>query len=328
MSKLKKALSLTLAFVMSLALAVPTFAATEPAGPQALTAAGDDEVYDRILRALIFQPADRQAVLTLHSDFQLTGNPVILGTSDYGGQFRGETYTIQPHDVVVDLNGYSITSEVDFPIFEVQDGYTLTIRDSSAEKTGRLYMNGDIDVLVHEGGKYVSEVPPAISLKSEEPDTPPAVVVEDIPASGTASASTQSVEVDGKKVEFQMYALLDENGNGTNYVKLRDLAHVLNGTKVQFSVGYSKETGIFVISGQIYEDTGSEMNTPFSGDRAYTGGGQSLQVNGQAVEMTAINLLDDQGGGYNYFKLRDLGAVLGFKVDWSAERGVYIVTES
>ena len=54
-------------------------------------------------------------------------------------------------------------------------------------------------------------------------------------AGGTAYASTQAVEVDGKKVEFQMYALKDNAGNPTNYVKLRDVAHVLNGTKAQFS---------------------------------------------------------------------------------------------
>ena len=35
-----------------------------------------------------------------------------------------------------------------------------------------------------------------------------------------------------------MYALKDGLGNGTNYIKLRDMAYVLNGTKAQFSVGY------------------------------------------------------------------------------------------
>ena len=34
-------------------------------------------------------------------------------------------------------------------------------------------------------------------------------------AGGTAYASTQIVEVDGKKVEFQMYALKDASGNPT-----------------------------------------------------------------------------------------------------------------
>ena len=144
-------------------------------------------------------------------------------------------------------------------------------------------------------------------------------------AGGTAYASTQAVEVDGKKIEFQMYALKDASGNGTNYVKLRDVAHVLNGTAAQFSVGY--DGTISLTTSQPYEDTGSEMTTPFSGDRAYTGGSQSIQVDGEATEMTAITLLDDAGGGYNYFKLRDLGKALGFNVGWSKEAGVFIESD-
>ena len=37
-----------------------------------------------------------------------------------------------------------------------------------------------------------------------------------------AYPSTQTVLVDGKPVVFNAYALKDENGNDTNYVKLRD----------------------------------------------------------------------------------------------------------
>ena len=37
-------------------------------------------------------------------------------------------------------------------------------------------------------------------------------------------------------------------------------------------------------------------------------------------------LTDDSGDGYTYYKLRDLGAALGFTVDWSAEQGVFIQT--
>ena len=79
-----------------------------------------------------------------------------------------------------------------------------------------------------------------VAAEPTEPEQPtaPAVTVEDIPASGTAIASTQTVTVDGKAVEFQMYALADANGNLTNYIKLRDMAYILNGTKAQFSVGY------------------------------------------------------------------------------------------
>ena len=143
-------------------------------------------------------------------------------------------------------------------------------------------------------------------------------------AGGTAYASTQIVEVDGKKVEFQMYALKDAAGNPTNYVKLRDVAHVLNGTKAQFSVGY--DGSISVTTGQPYADAGGEMTTPYSGDRAYRDGSGSVKVNGQSASLESTILTDDAGGDYTYFKLRDLGAALGFNVDWSADRGVIVET--
>ena len=43
--------------------------------------------------------------------------------------------------------------------------------------------------------------------------------------------------------------------------------------------------------------------------------------------MTAITLLDDNGGGYNYFKLRDLGKALGFQVDYRNETGISIQSD-
>lgn len=140
---------------------------------------------------------------------------------------------------------------------------------------------------------------------------------------GIAKASTQNVEVDGSAVTFQMYAL-EEKGGLTNYVKLRDVAHVLNSTPARFSVGY--DGVISITTGESYTDNGSEMTTPFSGDRAYRPGPGSVKINGADVTLDAIVLTDDSGGAYTYFKLRDLGAALGFKVDWTSERGVFIET--
>ena len=169
---------------------------------------------------------------------------------------------------------------------------------------------------------YSAAVAKGPAKPDPEPVTPPA---ETIPSSGTAVASTQTVTVDGKAVEFQMYALVDANGNGTNYIKLRDMAQVLNGTKAQFSVGYDNASkSISVATGQAYASTGTEMKTPFSGDRSYTVGSQSFQVIVKAVDMSAITLVDDAGGGYNYFKLRDLGRALDFYVGYSKEQGVFI----
>lgn len=151
----------------------------------------------------------------------------------------------------------------------------------------------------------------------------PAVTVDKIPAKGTAYASTQNITIDGRNVKFDAYALKDANGNLTNYVKLRDVAVALNGSAAQFEVGYD---GTISLTTKTAYTGGSEMGTPFSGDRTYQGGAQSVKVNGQSVNMTAITLYDSSSNGYNYFKLRDLGAVLGFQVGYSNETGISINT--
>lgn len=142
---------------------------------------------------------------------------------------------------------------------------------------------------------------------------------------GLAYASTQTVLVNGAPVEFQAYALRDEKGNDTNFVKLRDVAYVLSGTSAQFDVGW--DGAVNVLAGRAYTPNGSEMATPFSGDRSYQRGTAATNVNGTPDPMEAIVLTDDGGSGYTYYKLRDLGTALGFEVGWSAETGITIATQ-
>lgn len=145
---------------------------------------------------------------------------------------------------------------------------------------------------------------------------------------GIAYANTQDVAVDGEPVQFQMYALKDANGGVTNYVKLRDVAYVLNDSPSSFAVSYDEETKTIRLWTELsYSSNGSEMSTPFSGDRSYTASPTTLQIDYWTYKtLDAILLTDDNGGGYTYFKLRDLGEALGFEVDWSAERGITVET--
>ena len=145
-----------------------------------------------------------------------------------------------------------------------------------------------------------------------------------VPATGTAYASTQTWELDGKKVTFQTYALKDANGNPTQYVKIRDLALALNDTAARFSVDW--DGSVNIVTGKAYAPNGSENKTPFSGDRAYKTPTSPANVNGKASDLQAIVLTDDSGGQYNYYKFRDLGRALGFNVGWTSARGSFIET--
>lgn len=146
------------------------------------------------------------------------------------------------------------------------------------------------------------------------------------PSTPLAYASTQMIELDGKSVELQAYALVDAQGSSTNYVKLRDIAFLLNGTAAQFDVEW--DGTIRLVTGQNYSSNGTEMKTPFSGNRPYAPGSSPLKLNDTAVShLDAFVLLDDNENGYTYFKLRDLGRLLGFNVGWSAQRGIFLETD-
>ena len=148
------------------------------------------------------------------------------------------------------------------------------------------------------------------------------VTQENIPASGTAYMRRQTIELDGKNVTLQTYALPGANGGETNYVRLRDGAALLSGTKAQFCVDC--DGNVVIVPDASYVPNGTELKAPFSGDRRYQKADAKTVIYGESIPFTAILLTDDQGGGYTYYKLRDLGKVLNFNVSWSANRGIYI----
>lgn len=141
---------------------------------------------------------------------------------------------------------------------------------------------------------------------------------------GTAYSSTQTVDVDGRKITFQCYALKDGNGM-TNYMKLRDLADILNGSAAQFHVGW--DGSVTITSKTAYTPNGSEQKTPFSGNRIYQENTAATKVNGRTADLAAFVLHDDAGGGYTYYQLRDLGKALGFNVGWSGDKGMFLETD-
>lgn len=147
-----------------------------------------------------------------------------------------------------------------------------------------------------------------------------------IVSNNIAYASEQAVTLDGNTVIFQMYALKDSNGNFTNYIKLRDLAYMLNRTNAQYNVAWdgviNLEAGVPYTSAN-----GSEFQNPFSGDRVYQINTVPIRINGVEINIDAFVLNDDDGGGYTYFKLRDLGKALGFNVSWDDETGIYVETD-
>ena len=162
-----------------------------------------------------------------------------------------------------------------------------------------------------------------LPVEPEKPKEEPAPLD---PAS-TAYASPCPVIINGASFQMDAYMLKDANGNGTNYLKLRDVAWQLSGTGSKFNVDWDQTAqAISITTGLPYTTTnGTEMSTPFSGDQPYEASTASVLVNGVKVDLEAIVLTDDSGAGYTYFKLRDLGTALGFPVDWDQESGSIVI---
>ena len=150
----------------------------------------------------------------------------------------------------------------------------------------------------------------------------------ELPATGTVYARTQNIDIDGRSVTFQTYATVtpdpEVGTRETNYVRLRDVAYALNGTAAQFSVDW--DGSVQIVPHSAYIPNGSEMSAPFTGDRTYTKTSAATKVNGQSVPLSAFCLTDEHFGSYTYYKLRDLGQVLGFDVSWRESRGIFIDT--
>ncbi|MBE7004758.1 MAG: carbohydrate-binding domain-containing protein [Ruminococcaceae bacterium] len=129
--------------------------------------------------------------------------------------------------------------------------------------------------------------------------------------------TTQSLTVDGVSRNAEIY-----NINGSNFFKLRDVAMLLSGTSSCFSVDYDAASRtIAVVTGESYVPQGGELQTGTDRSASCVPSTQTLTINGRAVELTAYNL-----GGSNFFQLRELGAALGFGVDYDEASRTVVVT--
>jgi len=241
----------------------------------------------------------------------------LVESGSASGDLKLATYSIlpglEPTTVTYYIDGAAVNTSTQAPYY-----YDLNLNALGSE-THTFYVEATSGQFKRVSPTYTIQAGKAPVVTSSD-----SVPLPD-DGSQTAYASTQSVDVDGKKVNFEMYALKDPTtGYLTNYVKARDVAQVLNGSKAQFSVGWDGVMNL--TSGASYTPNGSEMSTPFTGDRPYTLPTSPTNVNGTVSNLEAIVLTDDQGGGFTYYKLRDLGQALGFNVGWSQEKGVFIET--
>lgn len=142
-----------------------------------------------------------------------------------------------------------------------------------------------------------------------------------IPTSPTVPmlpSSNAPLRLDGNYLSIQSYVL-----DGSNYVKLRDVALLLNGTKAQFEVTWSAQNGIGIAKGKAYTAVGGELQSKGEGNKPYTAGKANLSIDGTAQSLAVCTVEDN-----NYFKLRDLAQIINVQVGWDNETKTVILNSA
>ncbi len=130
--------------------------------------------------------------------------------------------------------------------------------------------------------------------------------------------SLQNLRVNGKFVACEKY-----NIDGSNYFKLRDIAYVLRSTGSQFSVSWDgAKKCISLVSGEAYEPNGTELDLSF-GDKSASAAPSEDRILVNGVERSDLSAYKLEGN--NFYKLRDLGDALGFRVDYDKPSNTAII---
>lgn len=134
----------------------------------------------------------------------------------------------------------------------------------------------------------------------------------------TANPTNDALSVDGVSQTPMAYKI-----NGANFFQLRDVAMLLKGTKAQFCVDYDNvKRAVSIQTGKAYVAIGTELQGTASGSAEAIVGNDAIYINDIFVQIEVYKI-----NGANYFKIRDLGALLGFNVGWTSERGMFIESD-
>ena len=153
-------------------------------------------------------------------------------------------------------------------------------------------------------------------FKIEQGDTK-IVIKKEQPAVIQAVPALAAVSVNGELAKLPAYYI-----NGNNYVRVRDVAVLLGGTGSAFNVEWnSGKNRVELQSFTPYTPLGTE-NAPLSGETRTVQSITEPTVADSVPSMVAAYNVD----GYTYYKLRSLGDLCGFAVDWDEESQTVIVT--
>ncbi len=129
--------------------------------------------------------------------------------------------------------------------------------------------------------------------------------------------SSQKFTVNGEEVHIRAYII-----NGKNYLRLRDAAAALKGTKAQFQVDYDKEKNLVMIeTNKPYKDLSNTKIYSSQKKLWATMKDMDILFNGKERKLKSAFIIDT-----NYIELRDLAKLMGFDVSYDAPTKTVAIT--
>ncbi|MEA4849668.1 MAG: hypothetical protein VB106_20760 [Clostridiaceae bacterium] len=151
-------------------------------------------------------------------------------------------------------------------------------------------------------------------------------MTDSVQATATAISASAKVNVNGKAFNVPAY-----NIAGSNYLNIRDIAYILNGTSKQFDVVYSerKRNATEVMSTHVllkeltpYTSVGGEMTQLKGGNKTAD---LTAQTFSSARRMTDIFPLAYSIDGSNYLLLQDIAKIIDFGVSYDNATGTILI---
>lgn len=134
-----------------------------------------------------------------------------------------------------------------------------------------------------------------------------------------ATVTSSAILVNGRQVWLNGFGI-----SGNNYFKLRSLAEALSDTSSQFDVVWDgKRNAIEIITGKPYTpDESNTNNTYYYPGGSYTAFPSTSKILVDGIEQSITAYTVD---GSNYFKLRDLGKLIPFDVEWDGDNNRILI---
>ena len=131
-----------------------------------------------------------------------------------------------------------------------------------------------------------------------------------------AVKNTKKVTLDGEEVKVGSYDV-----EGYNYLKLRDVAAILNTKKCQFNVGFDAPRKLITVElAKSYEKVEGDLAEIKDAKAKAIVSVKKILVNGEEKEVKTA-LINE----YNYMQLRDLGSLVGLDVKYDAKNKVIML---